>query len=73
MARKHYRVVPNAGRWQVRLERERLSDHDFKFVAVEEGQRVARANQPSMLTIHNADGTIEKEYTYGDDPFPPKG
>ncbi|MFF5006960.1 DUF2188 domain-containing protein [Streptomyces phaeochromogenes] len=73
MARTRYRVVPNGSRWQLRREEERLSDHNYKYLAVDEGQRIARANPPSQLIIHNADGTIEKEYTYGDDPYPPKG
>ncbi|MFH6681001.1 DUF2188 domain-containing protein [Clavibacter michiganensis] len=34
---------------------------------------MARANQPSQLIIHQSDGTIEDERTYGNDPFPPRG
>ena len=33
----------------------------------------AKANQPSQVVIHKADGTIETEYTYGNDPHPPRG
>ncbi|MCX4973187.1 DUF2188 domain-containing protein [Streptomyces sp. NBC_00620] len=73
MARTRYRVVPSGSTWQLRREQERLSDYNYKYEAVEAGQRIARANPPSQLIIHNADGTIEKEYTYGDDPYPPKG
>ncbi|MEV5850710.1 DUF2188 domain-containing protein [Streptomyces sp. NPDC051985] len=73
MARTRYRVVPNGGTWQLRRETQPLSNHSFKHQAVEAGQRIARANPPSQLIIHKADGTIETEYTYGDDPYPPKG
>lgn len=40
---------------------------------VARGTELAKARQPSQLIIHTADGKIEKEYTYGADPFPPKG
>jgi hypothetical protein len=73
MARKVYRVVPAAGRWQVKHEGAVLSNHDTKPPAIESGRRVALANQPSQLVVHHADGTIELEWTYGDDPYPPKG
>jgi hypothetical protein len=28
---------------------------------------------PSQLIVHTADGKFEEEFTYGNDPFPPKG
>ncbi|MDQ4143794.1 MAG: DUF2188 domain-containing protein [Actinomycetota bacterium] len=37
------------------------------------GQSAAKANQPSQLVVHRANGTIEYQYTYGDDPYPPSG
>jgi hypothetical protein len=33
----------------------------------------SQAVQPSQLVIHTADGKIETEHTYQDDPFPPRG
>lgn len=73
MARKVYRVVPNAGDWDVTHEGQVLSHHYLKDNAVEAGKKVAKANQPSQLVVHKADGTFEYEHTYGDDPFPPRG
>lgn len=73
MARKRYDVVPASGDWEVKHEGVVLSRHNLKDNAVAEGTRVAKANQPSQLVVHRADGTIEYEYTYGDDPFPPEG
>lgn len=73
MARKVYRVVPASGDWQVKHQGAVLSTHRTKDVAVEAGRRVAKANQPSQLVVHKSDGTIETEYTYGDDPYPPSG
>lgn len=68
MARKRYDVAPNGGNWSVKHAGSVLSTHAVKTDAVDAGVRVAKANQPSQLIIHRADGTIEDERTYGDDP-----
>jgi hypothetical protein len=73
LARRVYRVVPNGTQWQVKHEGRVLSNHYTKQAAVDEGRRVAKANAPSQLVIHKADGTIETEYTYEYDPYPPPG
>ncbi|MUL43169.1 DUF2188 domain-containing protein [Streptomonospora sp. PA3] len=73
MARNIYWAVPSGSQWQVKHEQRVLSTHPTKDKAVEEGQRVAKANQPSQLRVMRADGTFEYEYTYGSDPFPPVG
>ena len=73
MARKVYRVVPNGTNWQVKHNGQVLSNHTLKANAIDAGRRVAIANQPSQLVVHRADGTIETEYTYGNDPYPPVG
>lgn len=73
MPRKIYRVLPNGTQWQVKHEGRVLSNHYTKPPAVEAGRRVALANQPSQLVVHKADGQIEFEWTYGNDPFPPSG
>ncbi|MGW4521342.1 DUF2188 domain-containing protein [Amycolatopsis sp. NPDC004378] len=73
MSRKKYWVVPNSGNWDVKHEGNVLSSHYLKEAAVKAGTKVAKANEPSQLIIKRADGTIEKEYTYGNDPYPPVG
>ena len=74
MARKVYRVLPDGGSWKVTGPTgSTLSTHSTKPPAVSAGQTAAKADQPSQLVVHKADGTFEYEYTYGDDPFPPKG
>lgn len=72
-ARKRYDVVPHNGDWAVKHNGQVLSTHTTKEAAVQAGVQVAKANQPSQLVIHRANGTIEDERTYGDDPFPPRG
>ncbi len=73
MERKIYRVVPNNGNWQVKKDGIVLSNHVLKSDAITKGRSLAVANQPSQLVIHRADGTIETEFTYGNDPYPPAG
>lgn len=72
-ARKRYDVVPASGNWAVKHNGNTLSTHVLKSTAVDAGVKVARANAPSQLFIHRADGTIEDERTYGSDPYPPPG
>ncbi|MGL5857910.1 MAG: DUF2188 domain-containing protein [Angustibacter sp.] len=71
--RKVYRVVPSGSVWELKHDGVVLSTHHSKDVAVSTGQTTAKANEPSQLVVHRADGTIEFEYTYDDDPYPPKG
>jgi hypothetical protein len=40
---------------------------------VRRGQEIAKSNQPSQLVVHLADRTFEYEYTYRNDPYPPRG
>lgn len=73
MARKRYWVVPDGDNWAVKHDSQVLSRHVLKDEAVAAGQKVAKANQPSQLTVLKRDGKIEYEYTYGGDPYPPPG
>jgi hypothetical protein len=73
MARKRYDVVYTSQSWRVTHAGSTVSTHTTKDAAIDAGVRVAKANQPSQLIIHRADGTIEDERTYGDDPYPPRG
>lgn len=73
MARKRYWVVPVSSAWAVKLDQQVLSNHYLKSEAIDAGQKVAKANQPSQLIVKRQDGTIEFEWTYGNDPYPPQG
>jgi hypothetical protein len=73
MARKRYNVVPAGTLWQVTHAGSVLSTHATKEAGINAGVVAAYANQPSQLVIYRANGTIEDERTYGDDPFPPRG
>jgi len=66
-------VLPMNYDWKVTFNGSLSSRHVLKSTAIETGKSLAKANQPSQLIIHKADGTIETEYTYGNDPYPPRG
>lgn len=71
--RKFYWVQFIDERWRVRHNQQTLTSHAVKQDAIDAGVKVAKANQPSELTICLRDGTIEDKRTYGDDPHPPPG
>lgn len=78
MARVVYRVGPSGSIWTLKRDGVLQSNHNLKENAVQAGRSAARAEwevykNPSQLVIHRADGTIEDESTYGNDPYPPKG
>lgn len=73
MARKIYYVSPDNVRWKITHNGSVLSYQSTKDAAIKAGVEVAKINQPSQLMIHRADGTFEQEFTYGNDPFPPRG
>jgi hypothetical protein len=78
MARVLYRVSPDGSDWTVRREGVLLSTHTTKQPAVDAGSSGARREwevfkRPAQCVIQRADGTFEKEWTYGSDPHPPAG
>ncbi|WBB80866.1 DUF2188 domain-containing protein [Micromonospora sp. WMMD882] len=73
MARNEYHVVPNGSGWKVEQGGNQIGSYDNKQSAVDAGRKVAHGNEPSQLVVHTADGKIETEYTYQDDPYPPAG
>lgn len=75
--RQVYHVSParEAGDWEVKEEgaARARSRHQSKQEAVTEARRLARSRPLGRIVIHNSDGTIQEERTYGKDPHPPQG
>lgn len=74
--RSVFHVATRDGKWVVTRERRPDGEYDAfetKDEAVERARRIARHEVPSQVKVHRTDGTIEDEFTYGDDPFPPRG
>ena len=79
-ARGHQRTVFHVatrdGKWVV--TREGYPDGEFdsfetKDEAVTRARGEAHQQMPSQVKVHREDGTIEHEFTYGADPYPPRG
>lgn len=68
-------VVYNVNKWQLKKENSSraLSNHQTKAEAVTNGRNMAKNQKPSQLLIHNKNGRISNEHTYGSDPYPPRG
>jgi hypothetical protein len=74
--RKTYYVTPNAdGGWRVQAEKASRASgiHKTKAEAVEQAKKLAKNQDLGQVKILKKDGTIQIEYTYGKDPYPPEG
>ena len=74
MSGKNQYVVKNGDNWGVRGEgNERLTkSFDTQREAIDHGREIAR-NQGSELRIQGRDSKFREAWSYGNDPFPPKG
>lgn len=75
MARTVYWVSPYGGRWKVQREGSQQASnvYDTKDMAIDRARELAHAHQPSQVKVQRANGTIETEWTYSNDPYPPPG
>lgn len=67
-----FHVTPYVNSWKVKTEGAGAYEFeavmDTKEAAEQEAKERAREHQPSQVIVHNKDGRIEYESTYGDDP-----
>jgi hypothetical protein len=66
-----YHVVPNGSgkAWVVSQENGGFKkEFQTKEEAVRVAKDMAREQEPSQVKVHSADGNMEYESTYGDDP-----
>lgn len=73
--RKVYYVKPNEKDWDVKAEGGMKASNKFanKEDAIVRAKELAKKNDLSQVKIMKQDGTFQTEYTYGEDPNPPKG
>jgi hypothetical protein len=73
MSKNQY-VVRNGDKWGVRGEgNERLTrSFDTQREAIDHGRDIAR-NQGSELRIQGRNGQFREAWSYGNDPYPPRG
>ena len=74
VAKKNQYVVRAGNNWGVRGEgNTRLTERfDTQQAAIERGREIAR-NQGAELRIQGRDTRFRESWSYGNDPFPPKG
>ncbi len=73
--RRVYEVAPKGDQWTVKEHgaTRAVGNFERKSDALERAKEVAK-NQPlSQVVVKKQDGTVQTEYTYGEDPYPPKG
>ena len=74
--RKVYHVTKGPdGEWKVKAENASRAScsHETKAEAVGRAKELANGQDTGQVIVHKQDGTIQTEYTYGQDPYPPKG
>lgn len=77
MTRLVYYVGPDNGRWFVQYKGTPYGPYYTQASAIEAAVNSAHANArlgiDSQVLVKGADGRFRAEWTYGNDPFPPKG
>lgn len=65
-----FHVVPDANSWKVR----QASAGDYEVLvddkdnAIAHAKELAKEHELAQVVVHNRDGQIAEEFTYGDDP-----
>lgn len=74
MSRKNQYVVRRGDGWAVRGEGNSkvTKRFDTQKEAIDYGRGIAQ-NQQSELRIQNRQGKFREAYSYGNDPYPPRG
>lgn len=74
--RKVYHVTKNKNEgWDVKKENasRATKNLDTKDEALKVAKELAKNADLGQVIVHKQDGKIQTEYTYGKDPYPPKG
>ena len=77
MERLKYYVVTYQDQWWVNFQSHRYGPYGTQAEAIEAAKKSARKSaeegSPSQVLVQGRDGKFRVEWTYGDDPYPPKG
>ncbi|MBV8686248.1 MAG: DUF2188 domain-containing protein [Alphaproteobacteria bacterium] len=74
MARVQYFVVSDAGQWAIVLNHKRYGPYASQASAIRAAVDAAhQTKNDAQVLIQGADGQFRAEWTYGHDPYPPKG
>jgi hypothetical protein len=74
MARKQFLVSPDGAEWKVQSEGSTLSTHGSRAAAIRNAVDEAHNHKgDAQVLVQRLDGQWRTEWTYGHDPYPPKG
>ncbi|MBF9196666.1 DUF2188 domain-containing protein [Microvirga terrestris] len=79
MARAQYFVVQQNGKWVIKLGDKHYGPYgsgtqrEAIKVAVDAANASGKDGFDAQVLVHGADGKFRTEWTYGNDPYPPKG
>ncbi len=67
--RKVFHVAPHEEGWKVLIEGEKepASLHDTKDAALTAARETAKKAEPSQVIVHKMDGSIQTQFSYGDE------
>jgi hypothetical protein len=79
MARAQYVVVKHEGQWKISYECQHYGPYgkgtqaEAIKMAVESAQKAGLNGHDAQVLIQGEDNKFRTEWTYGHDPYPPKG
>lgn len=77
MSRAQYFVVKHEGNWKIKLDGKHYGPYATQEAAINAAIAAAKEAQSqghnSQVLVQGADNKFRTEWTYGDDPYPPKG
>ena len=77
MARDQYFVVKHEGEWKVTHDGKRSVPHKTQKAAikaaVDAAHKAGKDGKDAQVLIQGEDNQFRTEWTYGNDPYPPKG
>lgn len=67
-----YRVLHRCP-WIIEKDGRQIDEAGTQAECIAIARDEAKQVEPSQVVVHGLSGLIIQEFTYGDDPFPPKG
>lgn len=77
MARARYFVVLDGGEWKISYEQKHYGPYPTQKAAiraaVDAAHKAGEGGHDAQVLIQGTDNQFRTEWTYGHDPYPPKG
>ena len=77
MARAQYVVVKHQGEWKISFNQKRYGPYRTQGeaikAAVDTAHKAGKLGHDAQVLVQGEDNKFRTEWTYGNDPYPPKG